>query len=284
MGAFVVETVERQQVSRASAPTACLFKNPLPLDNPRPRRRRRRLARKANDPIRPPLQQTLLPSRLKDGAPYPPLVRQHLLARQVQQGGPSLASSPRGGKGRELAGLAAPSRARRPTWAVPTDASFASPFQLKPTNAGLLAGPSPLLSDHHRTRAPSQDRPMLQPQHLPRVADQETETDVLSFPTPHPALAVWIGTCFIASNEEERKMNLVRAKMDLEPRPRPKSWITCPFPSPPCSFSHGGSVRVSLCNAARSFDQAQQVHRVAGVGRTPVELSRRELGVLQLVC
>lgn len=79
-------------------------------------------------------------------------------------------------------------------------------------------------------------------------------------------------------------MNLVRAKMDLEPRPRPKSWITCPFPSPPCSFSHGGSVRVSLCNAARSFDQAQQVHRVAGVGRTPVELSRRELGVLQLVC
>jgi hypothetical protein len=23
-------------------------------------------------------------------------------------------------------------------------------------------------------------------------------------------------------------MNLVRAKMDLEPRPRPKSWITCP--------------------------------------------------------
>jgi hypothetical protein len=125
---------------------------------------------------------------------------------------------------------------------------------------------------------------MLQPQHLPRVADQETETDVLSFPTPHPALAVWIGTCFIASNEEERKMNLVRAKMDLEPRPRPKSWITCPFPSPPCSFSHGGSVRVSLCNAARSFDQAQQVHRVAGVGRTPVELSRRELGVLQLVC
>lgn len=32
-------------------------------------------------------------------------------------------------------------------------------------------------------------------------------------------------------------MNLVRAKMDLEPRPRPKSWITCAFIHLPLSSS-----------------------------------------------